>query len=575
MSETDDSAFDDRIRQNVSDAVPPAVERRLRARLASFRSVPAAREAFETSHRRWTRPARWGFGVASAAAAAVLAVGVLLTFGPRAGFAQVRDAVLERPWIHVRTSHGGLVDDEQWISAGKGIWASRRPGSIEYRDERLRLCDSFDPAEGVVYHTPAFGRSRGDEMESLVKAMKVLLQGDRVPERPPLGFLGPGSDTLRVLDQSVERVREPGQDRLDYSLTVKDDELTDPIRLLFRVDASTKLPLSCRIEGRHNGQPFAVEMRFDYPENGPADIYALGVPETARMVDRVPSDDIQRILDTLQAGRERMDPYRAVFVEDGIYYWWAATPIVLYRKGTRYRDDYRSPIRGGAPHGFGRPPEGVDQRQWWFERAKADPFVTQYVQRDSIQYSSDRKTVTDPDGSQHLEIASVSRVNFGGKPEDVFPINWASRPEFACRPPLGLPSAHFEPVLDLHPTDGPPGCVLLGVRHTSTKGRIDEKGVGIPDGYRYWLDPKRDYIVVRWAMVQRDATGKEVVTLDNIVEETARSPQGVWYATKIRHKDCNPSRAAKPIDWIRHIYVDFDVALPDSLFEPQKPGRVN
>jgi hypothetical protein len=417
-------------------------------------------------------------------------------------------------------------------------------------------------------------------VESLVKAMKVLLQSDRVPERPQplLGFLGAESDSMKVLAQSVERVREPGQDRLDYRLTVKDDELTDPIRLLFRVDASTKLPLSCRIEGRHSGQPIAVESRFDYPETGPADIYALGVPRTARVVDRVPSDDIQRILDTLQAGRERMGPYRAVFVEnpDNVYQqWWNSTPIVLYRKGTRYRDDYGSRFRDGAPAGFKRPPEGADRRRWWFERAKADPFFTQYVTRDASQYDSNLKTVTDPDGSQHLEIASVDRVRFGSRPEEVFPVTWSMRPEFACRPPLGLPAADFEPVLDLHPTDGPLGCVLLAVRHTSTKGRINDKGVGIPDGYRYWLDPKRDYIVVRWKMVQPDATGKEVVISDNIVEETARSPQGVWYATTIRRKDCIPENAAHPIDTICHIYVDFDVDLPDSFFEPQKPGRVN
>ncbi len=242
--------------------------------------------------------------------------------------------------------------------AREGHLGVARAGSIEYRDERLRWCDSFDPAEGVVYHTPAFGRSRGGEMESLVKAMKVLLQGDRVPARPQLGFLGPGSDTLKVLDQSVERVREPGQDRLDYRLTAEDDGLTDPIRLLFRVDASTKLPLSCRIEWRHDGQPVAVESQFDYPESGPADIYALGVPRAARVVDRVPSDDIQRILDTLQAGCERMDSYRAVCVINyGTHKWWQMTPMVFYRKGTRYRDDYGSWYRD-APRGVRAPARG-------------------------------------------------------------------------------------------------------------------------------------------------------------------------------------------------------------------------
>src|SRR6185312_2382432 len=159
MSEIDETAFDERIRRSVPDTVSPEVERRLRARLADFRSRPIAPAAG-----RWPRPARWGLSIASAAAVAVLAVGALLTLGPRSGFAQVRDAVLEQPWIHVRTSHGGQVDDQQWISPGKGIWASQRPESIEYRDERLRWCDSFDPAEGVIYHTPAFGRSRGGEV---------------------------------------------------------------------------------------------------------------------------------------------------------------------------------------------------------------------------------------------------------------------------------------------------------------------------------------------------------------------------------------------------------------------------
>ena len=571
MSETRDDTFDDRIRRSVPDSVPPEVDRRLRARLADFRSRPAASRAG-----RWTRPARWGFGVATAAAVVALAIGAL-TFGPRAGFAQVRDAVRQRPWIHVRTLRGGQADDEQWIAPAKGIWAARRRGSVEYRDERLRWCDSFDPAEGVVYHTPASGRSRSGEVESLVKAMNVLLQADRVPDRPPhLDFLGPGGDQLKVLAQSVERVREPGQDRLDYRLTVKDDQLAQPLRLLFRVDAATRLPLSCRIEGQHDGQPIAVESQFDYPEHGPADIYALGIPRTARVFDRVPTADIQRILDTLQAGRERMDPYRAVFVTDyGINNWWKTTPTVFYRKGTRYRDDYGSWFRDGAPCAFERPAEGVDRRKWWFDRTKTDRYFTRYLTRDSSRYISTMKTVTDPDGSQHLEIASVSRVNFGYTPEEMIPPTWSMRPEFACRPPMGLGAPDLEPVLDMHPSEGPAGCILLGSRRTLTKGRINEKGVGIPDGYRFWLDPQRDYIVVRSKMVQRDATGKEVVISDDIVEETARSPRGVWYATRIRRKDCDPSRAAKPIDQVYYIYVDFDVDLPDSLFEPQKPGRVN
>jgi hypothetical protein len=184
------------------------------------------------------------------------------------------------------------------------------------------------------------------------------------------------------------------------------------------------------------------------------------------------------------------------------------------------------------------------------------------------------KPSTDPDGTSHQEIVSVATWESGNNPGDIIPADYSMRPEFACRPPMGLGRADMEPVVDMHPTDGPPGCVRLSVRHTSAKGRVDEKGIGIPDAFRYWLDPARDFIVMRWDWVMRDATGQEKVTESDITEETARSPQGVWYATKIRRTFPNPGGKASSVDQVYHLYVDFDVDLPDSLFEPPTPGRI-
>src|SRR5262249_44803383 len=145
-----------------------------------------------------------------------------------------------------------------------------------------------------------------------------------------------------------------------------------------------------------------------------------------------------------------------------------------------------------------------------------------YLVRDSAMYTSELKSITNPDGSWREEIASVQRTNYGLRPEEMVPVEYSMRPEFACRPPMGIGSPHLKPILNMHPTEGPPGCVLLTVRHTSTKDRINDKGVGMPDGYRYWLDPQRDYIVVRSMTVRRDGVGQEVVIEDDIVEETAR-----------------------------------------------------
>jgi hypothetical protein len=316
-------------------------------------------------------------------------------------------------------------------------------------------------------------------------------------------------------------------------------------------------------------------MQFDYPEKGPADIYDLGVPRTAKLVDRVPAGDLKLIVKSLNAGRERMDSYRAVFVRQTDrpdYSWWTRIPEVFYRKGDRYRRDV--PMAGQRDMGTLQPAPDADLRTWWFERARLFRFVAIYVQLGQTGYNCTRKSVIDPDGSQHYEISSVQKYKNDLKPGDLIPADYSMRPEFACRPPMGIGNPDQEPTLDLHPAEGPAGCILLSVRHTTKKGRVDEKGTGVPDVNRYWLDPQRDYIAMRSDMVMYGEAGKETISRSNTVEETARSPQGVWYATKIRLKSAVTDQDGKQFDEIYRIYVDFDAELPDALFEVPTPRRI-
>ena len=172
----------------------------------------------------------------------------------------------------------------------------------------------------------------------MVTAIKVLLQSERTIDRPldQLGFLGPEREKMKLLDQKVEKVTEQGRVWLDYRLTVSHPGSNEPMKMLFRVNAATKLPEMCRMEGQWDGKPVTTETHFDFPEKGPADIYDLGVPRTAKFVNRVPSGDLDRIWKTLQAGRQRMDNYRAIKVMriDGMEYaWWTDLPMIFYRKG--------------------------------------------------------------------------------------------------------------------------------------------------------------------------------------------------------------------------------------------------
>jgi hypothetical protein len=567
MSQPDDFVLDDAIRRSASGPVPPAVEQKLRTRLAGFRAKLAEERPSQMVGRvHRLRPPLWGLG---ALCAAVVALGIAagLLFRPRKSFAETAAAVLQQSWIHVRSVRG-QDEGEAWFSPTKGVRAMRESKRLRFEDYRLRVYYHYDPQEKVVYRGPLVRRSPVGDYGTMATALKVLLQQDRPPNQPlaDLAFLGAEGDRIKVLDQSVHKVTEGGHAWIDYRLNVRDPESARPTAMWFRVDPLTKLLHFCRIA--------SDEVRFDYPEKGPVDIYDLGALPTAEFVDRVPNGDITRILETLRVGRERMDNYRALLVQryDGFEFPpWRGWLQVLYRKGNKFRWDWGWYPTGNVVESKHHE-EGEDKGVWWYERGTQCRYSPMCIVNGSTQFTSNGKWVSDPDGSKHREIESVSRSEIRVDTGETSPLGWFLCPEFACRPPMGIGAPRTEPVIDLHPTEGPPGCILLTVRDASQKDRVNENGISTPDEWRYWLDPKRDYIVIRYDSFTRDPKGEVRIDVSVTTEGSARSPQGVWYATRIRR---HVSGRPKADDEIKQFYVDFKVDLPDSLFEPPKPGRTH
>jgi hypothetical protein len=572
MNAADDHEFDEQLRSLAADAPPPSVARRLHARLDDFR----ARRDPERPRITWRRI---GF-VCAAAAVLVAAVGLALR--PRSSFAQVASAVLKRPWVHVRITESGRDVCESWFSPQRNVSARRQGGMLQFDDFQTRVYHSYEPDENTVYRGPIVWSQRDsfDALATTADALKMLLQAGPADKKTLAGLdlFGPEGAAMKVTEQGMRKVVENGKTWLEYRLTVSRDGQPDPLRLLFRVDETTKLPALCRIEGRQDDKPFVSERRFDFPDKGPVDVYDLGAPKNAKFVDRTPDDDVDRILRTIRAGRERMDDYRAVFVRqdaDRDRPWSGGFPSVLYRKGRWFREDF--PIYKSmdeyltTPH----PAADVELRNWWLDRVKAAQFLQMSsLHRDATQYMPTWKSTTDRDGAQHWNVVSVGEYGYPHEVGETYPAEYTRRPEFICRPPLGVGDPHQEPTLDKHPAEGPAGCVLLTMRHTTDKGRINEQGFGAADGHRFWLDPQRDYIVMRWDMVVRGQDGKPTIHESNTIEETARSPQGVWYATRSRRRTAAPGSPGKFHEEIHHYYVDFDVKLPDSLFDPPRIGRI-
>ncbi len=570
MSEQSDR-IDEMVGGLLTDDVPEQVGRRLRSQLADFRSRLAGKEALLMTRSVDFRRRVW-IGMAAAAATVLIVSGALLVMRPQVSFADVVAAVQLLPWIHISDTDVNGEKREIWYSTMNDISATCDKGWIEYFDHKLKIHYSYDIGEKVLYRVPESVPRRADGYAEVAETLRLLLQAPRPANKPfdNLKFLGRVGADMELIDQSSSRVEEGGREWLDFHLTARHPKLPDPVTFLFRVDPKTKLPELCRVEGKWEGKPVSMEQRFEYPQRGPASVYELGVPQTAKLVDRVPSEDIGRIIEALRAGRQKMDDYRAIVVSrmEGDDSWWYSEPMMLYRKGDKTRVD-NTTWTGQFPR-VDKPNDGVNLEEWWRKRAKDFVYYPLYITKASAQYLIRTQGAEGSDDIKRLQVKSVEHTEINGSPGEVFPPYYSRSPEFVCRPPLGIPQQSFEPVIEASPGDGPAGSILLRVAQSGRVPGAAKETPRQPDTYRFWLDPKRDYVVSRWDMVGSGEDGKEEILSSMVMEEFKQSPRGVWYASRFRVKAVAPVEHDQVFD----AFMDFDADLPDSLFEPPSVGQV-
>src|SRR5262249_43533317 len=151
-SSNEDRSVDDQICQRVIDSVPPDVENRLRSQLTDFRSRLDSPEATAPAAVRGaTRFTAWWKLSAMCAAVVLLVAVVGVVLSPQTGMAEVRAALLEQPWVHLRCVEPDQSVAQAWFSMAKDVSASRDTEAIKYEDHRLRVYYSYNPTEQVLY----------------------------------------------------------------------------------------------------------------------------------------------------------------------------------------------------------------------------------------------------------------------------------------------------------------------------------------------------------------------------------------------------------------------------------------
>ncbi len=274
-------------------------------------------------------------------------------------------------------------------------------------------------------------------------------------------------------------------------------------------------------------------MEFDYPKSGPADIFALGAPHGAKVVDHIPGPELEQILAAMRAGREKMDAYSGLIVEGGPLEEWFEASITyrVWRSGNKWRIEQcvQPPPQWRDAPGKARPSRSATyaaQLAWWMKTAEKLRFLPVIVSdgktnyRFKIKFPSERVINREDWEKQRYEVESVAPDSIPIPRSDFGP-NIILLPEYIVRPPMGIPDESDNAVLDPAPKMGPAGTILLSV----DTGRRSATSTG----ERLWVDPRRGYMAMREEEESGlNGNGESQISV-RVIDEAAQSPSGVWY----------------------------------------------
>jgi hypothetical protein len=536
------------LEQLVQEAGQPLVAPRPR-HAAAVRAAIADRTRSVATPRgggqNWRRAA-YGVGAALGAAAATLIV--MSFWGPSSGWAEIATALRREPWIHAVTSSPEGENREFWLSLPREIAASRSEELMRLEDFRLKVRYEYVPERRELVRVPA-----DDEgFASVAEPFAALLRGDE--------SLGARFAEDEIIDQRREIVSDQGRTWHDYVLKLRRGDQTAEATI--RVNPDRKLPVWLTL--KHGNQE--VRFDFDYPQEGPADIYALGVPRETKLIDRIPRRELSSILADIKTQGARLDQY---FVIVGVEHGGSAYPERIgWRQGDRWRVEFCL-----FPENYELsklPPDAADWAAFWREELKKFDTMPLLVCNGKTVWRWQCPDGTRPrEGTwkEHRHVANGegrAAARYFGDSSRVF-LDLLVYPELE---PSSLAT------LDLVPdvSGGPPGALLIH-RTFSPPGGDD-------NFYRqtqYWIDPARRHAAVQAELfdnpaVERDPTSLAIQRHEVMVfERFQQSPQGIWYPAIARRRAGGTSAPGQPPqdEEVKHYTLDFNHEMPGNLFKPE------
>ena len=291
------------------------------------------------------------------AVAAVIIISILVGIhrfggsvdGASVAFAQVTRTVRNVPWMHI--SYGG-----HWV---------KETGYDKSDDERLRLeiwCSFVSQilihkyADGVI----TYADYSNQEIHTYNPVSnRIVISGLSHRELPleastPWGWFQKDIQRMRKRGALVvRRIGEYDGKQVEvYEIGQSATGDMEGIKGQMLVDVETRLPIAKEMRYFHPEGKFrrVVKGTFEYPEDGPADIYDLGVPRDTELVNSLPLPPWEEIKGKYRSYRED-GPGRFIAVVTHLLPSLSYAPIevvdVSYKDGKRWRKERHHVFRPG------------------------------------------------------------------------------------------------------------------------------------------------------------------------------------------------------------------------------------
>lgn len=469
--------------------------------------------------------------------------------------ADVVENMKKMPWIHAKVTMdytGTKVTYETWKCFKPSIDVTvHGDGAITYYDFSKKKMHEYNPGSNTIRISP-----KTDEYN----------------------LPGPGSPT-EMIPAILENARKENAE-----IIREKNELDGvSVEIISIVSKNLNGTLVCDIERNlvltmeseavipENGKKVTSEATFYYPDEGPRDIYALGVPEEAIVIDTVPKGTLKDLTDELQRRFDNgIGDHTAVILDSHVDDDGVLRPSlisIMRQQGKLKRfDQYFAFDSSKRRDKLKSLYEDVKDRWPEFTIEQIEAVVKDEALERQILFDGKQSYLLSRFSGQ-VQKQEIRTDIFKVSPSDCLAgVIWVN-PQVVM-----LGNADSDETLELLEPDTD-HAGLRGFRVIRTVGKKKNKGgYQPPEGtVDYWFDPEKNYMLVEKIINNEIGDIGGIANYRYVVDKTAKTSDGKWYPAVISTETVYISKKGKKSNRksLKYVLIDVEKKADPNLFDPE------